>query len=57
MNSYWAFTPEEAIRALNRVRPLIMYRRFHLRARPPVHVGPFLHVHPILVSYLRERAA
>ncbi len=53
MTDYWGFTPEEAMRALR----FIAYRNTHRPARPPVHVGPYLHVDPRVAWLLAERAA
>lgn len=51
--TYWAFTPEQALRALR----FVAYRKTHMKAQPPKHIGTCLHVAPELVTYLRERAA
>ncbi len=53
MSDYWAFTPEEAMRALH----FIAYRKERLPARPPRHVGNCLHVDPRVAWLLAERAA
>ncbi len=51
--TYWGFTPEEALRALH----FIAYRKWHMPARPPRHVGNHLHVDPRVAWLLAERAA
>ncbi len=53
MTDYWGFTPEEAMRALR----FVQYRKERLPARPPRHVGPYLHVDPRVAWLLAERTA